>query len=510
MYTHNLQRGFSTIELLIAFSVMILSISAVVMVAFGNQSNAIDTELAQRGLYIAQERLEQAAAAMMSGFDVVTSEASPITYNDHYETQLTVTDISECTKRVESNSFWQRDARNLKSSLSMVVGSAEASVALGGNCATTEASGNWDTPQSIGSISPSDFAGQGTDIGLTYIDGKQYALLTTNSSSNSDFYVIDVSDPLNVDSNEDVTSLEAGDAGLNGLSVAKIDDVPYAFVLNNANIEQLRVINLLDPTSPSIVGSATLPNMNHACSPPSSPCLAGQSIFYYDEHVYIGTNYLAFGTPPLQNNELHIYNVSNPSSPVWVNSINVNRDVNSIAVKDHIAYLGTGPGSSAPYSPLNIYDVNPSSSDYLDKVGSFTISVSRKGTSVLTLGNRLYLGLSRTTSGNDLYILDISNAATPIELAKTSLGVNNSNIGALMVNGKFIFAGVEGSNSQNSFQIWDMSDLNSLTRVNVCTSGNPFPQNNTGLRFSDNYIFSSFKSNDPFRIFHDTSAVCAP
>jgi len=61
--TENVSRkGFITLELMIAIAVMVTSISAVILVAFGNQSLSIDTELAQRALYLAEQKLEKAGA----------------------------------------------------------------------------------------------------------------------------------------------------------------------------------------------------------------------------------------------------------------------------------------------------------------------------------------------------------------------------------------------------------------------------------------------------------------
>jgi len=508
MKTNNNSNGFSTLELLIAFAVMTLSMTAVIMVAFGNQSIAIDTELAQRGLYIAQQKLEKTAADLHANFNTAVHQFSFVAHNDIFDTQITALDISECAKRVKSSALWNRDQRNLRNSLSMIITDPEISEALGGDCATEEPADTWDTPQSLGSISPSDFSGQGTDIALATINGTRYAFLTTNAQNNNDFYTIDVSDPLNVNSGTDVTALEIGESGLNGLAVAKVNDVPYAFVLNNANTEQVRILNLSNPTSPTIVSSITLQNLNYNCVPPSSPCKAGQSIFYYDEHLYIGTNYLAFGLSH-ENHEFHVYDVSTPSTPTPSASIDVNRNIYDIEIANGIAYLATGPGSSAPYNPLQIYDMDPASSDYLDKIGQFTIGIDRNGTSVDVLGDRIYFGLSRTSSGNNFYILDGSDPTSPTQLAVANTNTNNSSIGALSVHGNLAFIGIDGANSQNSFQIWNISDLSALHRVNVC-GGNPFPQNNTGLRFADNFIFSSFRSNEPFRVFYDSPSLCTP
>src|SRR3989344_9530981 len=56
------RRGQSTLELLIALVVIILTVSSVIVVSFGNQSLSVDTELNGLALLKAREDLEDARA----------------------------------------------------------------------------------------------------------------------------------------------------------------------------------------------------------------------------------------------------------------------------------------------------------------------------------------------------------------------------------------------------------------------------------------------------------------
>ena len=60
--------GFATLEILIAFAVLILSISAVILLAFGNQSIIVDSRTNSEALYKAQKMLEEARAASRQDF----------------------------------------------------------------------------------------------------------------------------------------------------------------------------------------------------------------------------------------------------------------------------------------------------------------------------------------------------------------------------------------------------------------------------------------------------------
>ena len=74
-------RGSSTIEILIAFAVLILSITAVITVFFSNQSIALDTQINDEALYKAKQagkdlpgRLSDAAAAAAKAAGLVAHD----------------------------------------------------------------------------------------------------------------------------------------------------------------------------------------------------------------------------------------------------------------------------------------------------------------------------------------------------------------------------------------------------------------------------------------------------
>ena len=80
-------RGLATLEILIAFAVLILCISAVIMVAFDNQSLAVDLQTNNEAVSKAQAILEKARADSREDFNLVnsfttTNISGPLSYTE--------------------------------------------------------------------------------------------------------------------------------------------------------------------------------------------------------------------------------------------------------------------------------------------------------------------------------------------------------------------------------------------------------------------------------------------
>lgn len=492
-YQPNTQSGFSTLELLIAFMVMTVSLVALIQVVFGNQSIAIDTNLAQRGLYLAERNLEAAGILAIGSFNDVESTPTSTPADQPFSSKIDVLDISPCAKQVTSKVSWGRNTRNLSTSLSSTVVSTTTAQQGGGNCASTLPNADWDTTEAYGGVSASDFDAQGTGVAIANIDGSRYAFLTTNAATpgQNNFYAINTNDPENVT----FTGIKITEEALNGVVVATVNGAPYAFVLRNDQISgELQVVDLSNPNNPTYLptASTTLQTNSNADATP-------YSIFYYDEKIYIGTEYLVSGL----DDELHIIDVSDPTAPVWESSIDVDRSVYDLYVDGENIYTANGPGTSAPYDPLKIFDRST-----LSEIGSFEISENRSGNAVYVLGDTLYLALSDEPSEHDFYILDVEDPTAPTELGSTDFSNNHSDVGDIVVSGRFAFVGVEGTNSQHTFQVLNVYDPTDIWRVNPQACVGPQAQQMSGIAYADNLIFGSFRSSETFRIIFDTLDVC--
>lgn len=520
-------KGFSTIELLIAFAVMTLSMTAVIMVAFGNQATAIDTQLAQRGLYIAQKQLEEAGASLISNFNAIESEDAAISFDSTYDTQIEIIDISPCVKEVESMSLWNRNVRELETSLKSIFVSPKESLALGNDCQTQKSKKLWDNPVSYNFSTPIDAGSPGSAIDTIRHNDTRYAILTTNWENNKNtLWVIDATDPSNPQA---VGGVEATDK-LNFIDVdayhIESTNYIYAFVASASTTAQLQIY-LIDITNPSSItisriAKARLPQLTNGVP---------RSIYYYDNRIYIGTQFVACPRTctPAQNNEFHIYNVSTPSSPTWQGGVNVNHNINDIAVLGDWAYLAISDNNRE----LAVLQINPSKSNYLvhhdtTKFG-YDAPGNTDGQTLAVSGQYVYMGRPQSSSP-DLFAFrasDLTHGASVTDGALSSINLESVNctyksgtlkskaclssgkvIRDIALDGQLMFLVTTEGNAE--FQAWDISNPKDIKPKAKCNTYE-FPAKPVAIDFNDDYGYVAVESNDAFRVVYDNSAqVCIP
>jgi len=474
-------RGVSTLELLIAFAILLLAITAIIMVIFSNQSIAIDTQTNIEALTKAQRKLEMARANSREDFNSVVTGTEVSLSGIPYTETLTVADLTECKKQATSTVSWSEGGRTLTVDLATFFTDIAGFFALGGDCAIDPPSDGWGYPTERGflHITP---GGSATDIDVEYKTA--FITLSDTPAMRADLAIIDVTS--STTPQEIITIDFNSSPGFNAIDVAtSTNGHLYAYIARNATSSQLLVIDITNSAAPALTASSTLPNMTKGVA---------RSIYYYDEKIYIGTQRLAcVGCPTYQNNELHIFDVSDPTGPVWEESIKVDRNVNAISVRDDLAYLAVGSGSDGIRNPFKIFDVNPSSITYTEQIGSFIGAGDEDGMSVFLLGTKTYLGLQRAPSSRpDFYVLNISDLSSITAIASVNLALNpNTQVSGVRVAGGVIFLGTTDPNS--GFQVRHVSGT-SVPLVVVPNSSFNFQQNTTGIDFADNTIYLSSSS----------------
>src|SRR6266478_1003808 len=73
----NFQEGFSVLEILLAITITLIALTAVMLVSFGNQSLSIDSQTAGEAQHKAQELLEMEEANARSDFRTVKHLPAP-------------------------------------------------------------------------------------------------------------------------------------------------------------------------------------------------------------------------------------------------------------------------------------------------------------------------------------------------------------------------------------------------------------------------------------------------
>ncbi|TSC69387.1 MAG: hypothetical protein G01um101456_225, partial [Parcubacteria group bacterium Gr01-1014_56] len=111
-----LKRGVSTLEILIAFAVLMLSLTAVIGVLFGTQSVFVDTETNSEALYKAHAALEEERALSRQDFLAVSTTPSTVELvgSLSYTKKMTVVDLTPCKKQATSTITWINEGRPQK------------------------------------------------------------------------------------------------------------------------------------------------------------------------------------------------------------------------------------------------------------------------------------------------------------------------------------------------------------------------------------------------------------
>ncbi|MBU6501033.1 MAG: hypothetical protein KGJ89_02815 [Patescibacteria group bacterium] len=519
--------GQAALEMLVALAVLVFAVSASIMVAFSNQSYTVDTETNNEAVTLAREQLDAARVAVAGSFNSLVTTSSAQSF---YSINLQVADITECVKDVTSSVTWNSGSlRPQGVNLSTVFTDVAGAIALGGDCEINPPGGGWTNPNTLmsrdlnykASYNDNPLVNSAAGTPATDMDVLNKTIYMTAMSNKDNFFILDGTGIINGIMPPIVGSLNIG-PGLNSVDVARDNNTGkiYAYVVQNDNQKQLQVIDVsTDPANPMVIASTTLPNITFTCS---KPCLAGQSVFYYDGRVYVGTKYIAnLALPSTKNNEFHVFCVrpepafpmcdtSSPANPIWMGSVNVNHNVNAIAVRGDYAYLATSNDSGE----IMVYNVgNPAN---IQLVGSFdaqrSASDDEDATSIFIVGNRLYFGrqIVNSTSERDFYILDISNPTTPVELCATcsinlgssiSKNISGSTVTGTRVSGNYAFLSLDDSNI--GFLTLDISNPAAIKPIGPYN----FSNHTTGLDLEDNFIYSSNNQNDGLRIIRP--AQCA-
>jgi hypothetical protein len=415
MTMRSIQKGFSTLELLIAFTIGTLIISAVVSIAFGAQYWLLASRTSGEGLYKAKTMLEDVRSASRKDFQLASSSAYAADASDAscaagglcYYRETVVTDISPCSKETMARVEWRvENYSTTTSELHTSLASPNEIVSLGSDCVVSQPAGAWT---GTGDDSVSGIPGTPTDLdvydGITYITTDTapfFAIVKTNSGGTLQAPVTFANG-----FTETVT--------LNAVDVARDQSTgrTYAYVARDDGAGQLGIIDVTDPYNP--VQTVVPFKLPHSASP-------AWRIAFYARTVYITTL-------DATGNVLSIVNVNSPVFPQEKGSIDVGTSVFDLVLRNQyigaaarrIAYVATPSNNNV----LKAYDVtNPAS---ISLLGSGPSGITRDGRALFLSGSKAYIGLEGG-SGDDLYVLDISSLTSgfPIRASKEIGGTVSS------------------------------------------------------------------------------------
>ncbi len=476
----------STLELLIAFAVLTLSISAVIMVVFSNQSVAIDMQTNIEALSKAQAQLEQARAGARKDFNSIVSTTTTSTSTIAYKQTLAVSDLTQCKKQVTSSVSWNNQGRVLKIDLTTFLTDIAGALALGGDCITDSPSSNWENPK----LFASDTINPGKPTALDVLNRIAYLSIDV-----APFLAIADTRGATLGQNNGlfVTFMNGFNAGAKINALDAVFHSPtgkrYIFATMDMVTDQLKVIDVTDIHNPVLVATRTLNNVNQTGSYPQ-----GYRVSYFKDRLYVITR-------ETSGREFHIFNVSQPTNPTELGQgTELGITVNDIAMQERFiggatkrfAYMATSQDSAE----LKVYDItDPTSNGTISEITAVDLLPGvQNGLSVFLVGTKLYLG-RQSASGPDLYVYDVSNPPAGLTL----LGSKDIGTGVLAIRVAGRFAFLSTPQAQNEFQVWNISNLASISLIKKYNFGNIVDQ---GIDYEPDFVYATGQATPNFQMLY--------
>ncbi len=506
-----IQQGFSTIELLIAFSIAIIFIGSSMMVVFGGQSAGLNTKLDSHSLTRITSQIGDATNKLAKQWSISPSPLADLNedgYSSVYGIR-TNDDLSlgegDCAKIVTSKIGWFAENNisraNLATEFKTIVSDIE-SAKKSEFCDPTPTT-EWENPDTLGFFDPSGIASNGsqaTAIKAISRDDRTYVFVSSNHSSKDepDFWILDATDAINPshESNLDINNgIQWGGGQREGINdFVVVGD--YVYALRNYKNNQLQVINISSLNAPSqgnVVSFATAPiNVLETGTDPQ-----GNVMEYYDGRLYVGLK-------TTDGPEFLVFDITaNPAQPAVIGILNeaFNHSVNDIRIHNGYAYLALGY-SSGEVAVINLAGINTGSVTNipLSSVTYLNLPFSEAAVSLNISENTLFIGRAGKINQDDFYAYAI-NAPTSFTLKDSAraLSANNTSIQDILIRGNLAFLATSHSNKE--FQVWNISDPTNI-QTHFCNTFN-FPAEAVRLVYSDNKIFTAVKSNNFMRVIFD-------
>jgi type II secretory pathway pseudopilin PulG len=451
--------GFTTIELVMASVIMAVCLSAVLALLWYERVMALNAEMNQRAMYLAQSFMEKARADLKTNFYTNVNQTSE---NENFTVAVNQKYLTNFIKEINVNVSWvsalsPNSSYEIKAQVYDLNNMAEA------DTCNTFLSGDWQNPQLL----PNGID-LGSGIKATGIDVKNnIAYISADSStiSKADFFIVDVSDTSHP---QILSSISTGP----GLGAVKVFE-NYAYAANLSTLNQLQIINISDSLHPFLAYSFNTGSGSK-----------GVSLNYSRHKIYLGTEISVF-------REFYIIDVLNPLSPVTLGSFETDTKINSIETFNNLAYLATP--NQEQVRVLNVSD--PSR---INQLSSFSPSGSatQHGKSLYLKGDRLFFGKSGLNSPQNinpkLFNLDVTNSNTnPVPLDTQNLG---STPNAILERSGYLFFAT--NDSSNEFQVWQVFDNGTMSSF----SSLDLPAEAVGLDCEGEVLFLAQSSQDGLKI----------
>jgi hypothetical protein len=455
-------KGFSTVELLVAMTIMTLIFGAILLIIFGSQTFVVDAATHAEALSIATQQLATEERLADADFNLLAASSSQFMVGSTtYAATITVElQPDYVTRKITSAVTWQAEHARI-GQVSLVEYISDYADAANAN--TCNIASDWSHPviqniQTNFAQMVGDSTGTYTIGGLDAYKGKLYVAAQVSGATKKNFFIFDTTAGPNSNllGSIDITGPTLSGGG-NAVVVATSTAGSYAYIANANNTAQLQIVDITNPLNPTLITSYQLPTTttNAHVTGAGTTGASGSSIFYKDGFVYLGLTKTTTGP------EFNIIDVHNPFAPIWVGGYRVGYVVNAIYVANNVVYLAH-PTDSAATIQEQVTTVSLADKTNPMRVGGYKAPDKQgNGKSLYNAGNTLYVGrtVNTTASNSDMYVLKNMLSSTGIKI--------NSSVNALLARGPltFLLSGTAGT--PGSLQIFNLTTATATPQATV-------------------------------------------
>ena len=443
-------KGFSTIELLVAFAISLSAIIATTLLSFGSEpliKNLFLAEEAQARNYDALNAMRQLAAT-----DFTLANVTATTSNETFVTVRSThfIDDEDLIAFATASTSWH-DVFGIREERADYAYLFDVRNAVDASPCNPMRTGNWERDLTIhsygvaredllGSFAPSDSYA----LSSIAISGHSMAVGIGNTglvnSPTLFFFTIPSNGSQPVVQPSAFDNAASSTVGFS--TVAMHGDTVYAgngfgsasaSTCKTGSCDQVQIFSMKSATSTVKVSSLLL----STSSPPFALSSTGttapvKTLTYKDGYLYVGLQKTNAGS------EFNVIDVHNSSKPLWKSGIAVGRTVNSIVVYRNRAYLSTDD----PTRELMIIDVSDPTHPLL--IGSYDLPGAIGfgfGRSIHVHDGVAQFGRSYVNNAPELYSIDVSDPSSPHTLASSDPGTvqNPRSIVSLLARGSYLY-----------------------------------------------------------------------
>lgn len=397
------ENGFSLVEVILATSVFaLLATSFAGVFLYGEEATAMAGQRA-RALALAEEGLEASRNMRDAGYNNLTVGTHGLTIasnqwafsgandtNDIFTREVVVTSVDSDRKNVTANVTWQQNPQR--------TGSVSLITRLTDWLATSGMA-----PTLFGTFDLTVVnSGNDTTDAISIATAGNYVYLGRATNPGNEFFVFDVTDPSN--------PILSGQLALSGDPKDIVVSGNYAYIASTSNSSEFQVIDISTPSSPTLAAAFDLTASNSGSATTDASA------------VVIGkTNYVYLTRKNSGGKEFYILNVSTPTSPSLVGSVDLNGDISEITAEGDYAFVAS-TDDSQEFQVIDVTTVSsPTFSASLDLDQGDTAA---NGLAITRSTNTIYLGRDGTLGGPEFYVINVTTPSSPSITSYLDIGTH--------------------------------------------------------------------------------------